>query len=48
MFDAGELRKGLTIELDGVLYKVVDYTHIKMARGSAQVRLKLKDIRAGH
>jgi len=48
MFDAGELRKGLTIELEGGLYKVVDYQHIKIARGSAQVRLKLKDIRAGH
>ncbi|MFC1925849.1 elongation factor P [Chloroflexota bacterium] len=48
MFDAGELRKGLTIELDGGLYKVVDYQHIKIARGSAQVRLKLKDLRAGH
>ena len=33
MFDAGELRKGLTIELDGVLYKVIDYQHIKMAQG---------------
>lgn len=48
MFDAGELRKGLTIELEGGLYKVVDYQHIKIARGSAQVRLKLKDLRAGH
>lgn len=48
MFDASELRKGLTIELEGGLYKVVDYQHIKIARGSAQVRLKLKDLRAGH
>ena len=48
MIDAGELRKGITIELDGQLYQVLDYQHIKMARGSAQVRLKLRDIRAGH
>jgi elongation factor P len=48
MFDAGELRKGLTIEMDGGLYRIVDYQHIKIGRGSAQVRLKLKDIRAGH
>jgi len=48
MFDAGELRKGLTIEMEGGLYRIVDYQHIKIGRGSAQVRLKLKDIRAGH
>jgi len=48
MFDAGELRKGITIEMDGVLYRVIDFQHIKVGRGSAQVRLKLKDIRAGH
>jgi len=48
MFDAGELRKGLTIEMDGGLYRILDYQHIKIGRGSAQVRLKLRDIRAGH
>ena len=48
MIDAGELKKGFTIELDGQLYQVLDYQHIKIARGSAQVRLKLRDIRAGH
>lgn len=45
---AGELKKGTTIELDGQLYLVLDFAHIKVGRGSAQVRLKLKDIRAGH
>jgi elongation factor P len=48
MIDSGDLRKGITIEIDGVLYQVLDFQHIKMGRGSAQVRLKLKDIRAGH
>jgi elongation factor P len=48
MIDSGEMRKGLTIELDGKLYQVVDYQHIKVGRGSAQVRLKLRDIRSGH
>jgi elongation factor P len=48
MIDSGELRKGLTIELDDKLYQVMDYQHIKMGRGSAQVRLKLRDIRSGH
>jgi len=48
MIDSGELRKGITIELDGKLYQVVDYQHIKVGRGSATVRLKLRDIRSGH
>ena len=48
MFSAGELRKGITIELEGQLYRILDYHHLKLGRGSAQVRLKLRDIRAGH
>ena len=48
MITTGELRKGITIELDGKLYNVIDYEHIKMGRGSAQVRLRLRDVRAGH
>ncbi len=48
MIDTGGLRKGLTIELDGQLHKIVDYKHIKIARGSAQVRLKLKNLQSGH
>jgi elongation factor P len=48
MIDAGELRKGIAIELDGQLYNILDFQHIKMGRGSAQVRLRLRDIRAGH
>lgn len=48
MISTGELRKGATIELDGVIYHVLDYQHIKMGRGSAQVRLRLRDIRGGH
>jgi elongation factor P len=48
MIDSTEARKGIVIELDGHLYQVTDYQHIKMGRGSAQVRLKLRDIRAGH
>ena len=47
MISSGELRKGITIELEGKLYQVVDYQHIKMKR-TALVRLKLRDIRAGH
>lgn len=48
MISTGELRKGVTIELDGKLYTILDYEHIKVGRGSAQVRMKLRDVRAGH
>jgi len=34
--------------LEGGLYRVLDYNHLKLGRGSAQVRLKLRDLRAGH
>ncbi len=47
MISSGELRKGITIELEDKLYQVVDYQHIKMKR-TALVRLKLRDIRGGH
>lgn len=47
MIDTGDIRKGVIIELDGQLMKVLDWTHIKMARGSAQVRMKLQNVRRG-
>src|SRR5688500_3691465 len=42
-----ELRKGLTIMLEDQLYKVMDWQHNKQGRGSAQVRLQLKNLRTG-
>lgn len=48
MIDAGELRKGIAIELDGKIYQVSEYRHIKIGRGSAQIRLRLRDIRSGN
>ncbi len=48
MIDTGDLRKGLTIELDGALYSIVDWEHNKTGRGGAKVKLKLRDVRAGH
>ncbi|MBI2887452.1 MAG: elongation factor P [Chloroflexi bacterium] len=48
MISTGDLKKGVTIELDGKLYTILDYEHIKMGRGSAQVRMRLKDVRGGH
>jgi len=47
MISGSELRKGIIIELEGRLYQVVDYQHVKMKR-TALARVKLRDIQAGH
>ena len=47
MISGRELRKGIIIEIDGTLYQVVDYQHVKMKR-TALARVKLRDLVAGH
>jgi len=47
MISTGELKRGMTIELDGELQQVLEYHHIKMGRGSAQVRIKTRGLRSG-
>ena len=47
MISTGDLRKGIAIELDGELWQILDYHHIKMGRGSAQVRIKLRNVKRG-
>jgi len=47
MIDVNELRKGVTFELDGSLYKVVDYSHNKTGRGNANIRIKARNLQTG-
>jgi elongation factor P len=47
MIDVNELRKGVTFELDGSLYKVLDYSHNKTGRGNASIRVKARNLRTG-
>jgi len=47
VISTGELKKGVVIELDNELWQILDYHHIKMGRGSAQVRIKLRNIKRG-
>lgn len=47
MIDAAEVRKGATLEFEGRLVKVIEQAHNKQGRGSAQVRLTLRDLRTG-
>ncbi|MBV9791351.1 MAG: elongation factor P, partial [Chloroflexi bacterium] len=47
MVDTGSMRKGITIILDGELYKVLEHEHNKQGRGTANVRLTLRNVRTG-
>ncbi len=47
MINTGDLRRGISIELENALWTVLEFNHIKMGRGSAQVRLKLRNLRTG-
>jgi elongation factor P len=47
MIDVNDLRKGTTFELDGQLYRVLDYSHNKPGRGNATIRTKIRNMRTG-
>lgn len=47
MIDVNELRKGVTFEEDGTLYKVIEYQHHKPGRGKATIRVKTVNLRSG-
>ena len=47
MISTGDLRRGLTIDLEGELWSVLDYHHLKIGRGSAQVRIKMRNLKTG-
>jgi len=47
MVSTGELRKGLTIIRNNELMRIVDFQHVKQGRGSAYVRLTLRNVRSG-
>jgi elongation factor P len=47
MISTSDLRKGVVFELDGDLWQILDYHHLKIGRGSAQVRIKLRNVKRG-
>ena len=47
MLTAGDFRKGMTFEMDGKVYSVVDFQHVKPGKGAAFVRTKLKNVVTG-
>jgi elongation factor P len=47
VISTADMRKGVVVEIDGHLFTVLDYQHIKVGRGSAQVRIKVRNVRSG-
>ena len=47
MFSAGDFRNGLTFEMDGNVYSVVEFQHVKPGKGAAFVRTKIKNVITG-
>ncbi len=47
MVSAGDFKNGLTVNIDGTVYQILDFQHVKPGKGAAFVRTKLKDIMNG-
>lgn len=47
MISSNDFRPGVTIELDGAVWRVVEFLHVKPGKGSAFVRTKLKSAQTG-
>ena len=47
MISANEFRNGLTFEMDGDVYQVIDFQHVKPGKGAAFVRTKIKSVMSG-
>lgn len=47
MISVNDFKTGLTIEVDGAIWRVVDFQHVKPGKGAAFVRSKLKNLRTG-
>jgi elongation factor P len=47
MYETSDIRKGLKIELEGEVYTVVEFLHVKPGKGGAFIRTKLKSLTKG-
>ncbi|HEY3367637.1 MAG TPA: elongation factor P [Symbiobacteriaceae bacterium] len=47
MISMSEVRKGTTVEINGDIYQVIDFLHVKPGKGAAFVRAKVKNVRTG-
>lgn len=47
MIDINDIKNGMTVIIDGQIYQIVDFLHVKPGKGSAFMKMKLKNLRAG-
>lgn len=47
LIDINDIKTGMTVIIDGTLYQIVDFLHVKPGKGSAFMKMKLKNIKAG-
>ncbi|QQY80604.1 elongation factor P [Keratinibaculum paraultunense] len=47
MISAGDFKKGITFEMDGEVYQIIDFQHVKPGKGAAFVRAKIKNVMTG-
>ena len=47
MISSSDFRTGVTIEIDGEVWQVIDFQHVKPGKGAAFVRTKMKNVRTG-
>ena len=47
MVTAGDFRNGITFEMDGGVYQVIEFQHVKPGKGAAFVRTKIKNVITG-
>ena len=47
MIAAGDFKNGITVEIDGNIYQILEFQHVKPGKGAAFVRTKLKNIISG-
>ena len=47
MVTAGDFKNGITLEIDGTVYQVIEFQHVKPGKGAAFVRVKMKNVVTG-
>ncbi len=47
MININDIKNGMTIEMDGNIYLIVEFQHVKPGKGPAFIRIKLKNLRTG-
>lgn len=47
MINVNDVKNGMTIEVDGNIYQIVEFSHVKPGKGAAFVKMKLRNLRTG-